>query len=148
MRGLLIRVGIIGAIAGGAWIARPFVMGNAGELAVGDCFDEPATAGTTVKDVQHHPCTDLHDAEVFYVGNYEPSTSTFPSDTEFVNFIRDRCTGAFNTYTGLDFNTAADLDFSAFYPTSEGWSDGDRQITCYVVKVDDTQFNASIKKAS
>ena len=148
MRGLLIRVGIIGGIALGAFIVRPFISSNAGELAVGDCFDEPEQVTTTVKDVQHHPCTDLHDAEVFYVGKFEPATTTFPSDAEFVSFIRDRCTGAFNTYTGLDFNTAQDLDYSAFYPTSEGWSDGDRQITCYVVKVDQSQFNASMKKAS
>lgn len=148
MRGLLIRVGIIAAIAIGAFILRPFITGNAGDLAVGDCFDEPTTQGTTVKDVQHHPCTDLHDAEVFFVGNYEPSTSTFPSDAEFVDFIQDRCIGAFTAYTGLDFNAARDLDYGAFYPTSEGWSDGDHKITCYVVKVDSTQFNASIKKAS
>jgi Septum formation len=148
MRGLVIRVGIIAAIGIGVLVLRPYVTGNAGGLAVGDCFDEPATATQTVEDVQHHPCTDLHDGEVFYVGNYEPSTGTYPSDAEFLNFVRDRCTGAFNTYTGLDYTSTQDLDFSAFTPTAEGWGKGNRKVTCYAVKVDNSQFNASIKKTS
>jgi hypothetical protein len=148
MRGLLLRVGIIGAIAGGAFVLRPFVTGNAGELAVGDCFDEPAQATETVKDVQHHPCTDLPDAEVIFVGNYEPATGAYPTDEQFLAFMRDRCTGAFNAYTGLDYTRAQDLDFSAFTPTSDGWTGGDRKVTCYAVKVDGSKFNASIKKAS
>ena len=148
MRGLAIRVGIIGAIAAGAFVLRPFVMGDAGSLAVGDCFDEPSTPTETVEEVQHHPCTDPHDGEVFYIGNYEPSTGTYPSDDEFLAFINDRCTGAFNTYTGLDYTTAQELDFAAFTPTSAGWGNGDRKVMCYAVKVDQTQFDASIKKTS
>ncbi|TME12330.1 MAG: hypothetical protein E6I65_03875 [Chloroflexi bacterium] len=148
MRGLAIRVGIIAAIAGGVWVLRPFISGGAGSLAVGDCFDEPATQTETVDEVQHHPCTDLHDGEVFFVGNYEPSAGTYPSDPEFFNFISDRCTGAFTSYSGLDINTTQDFDFSAFTPTSEGWGKGDRKVTCYAVKVDGTKLNTSIKKAS
>lgn len=148
MRGLAIRFGIIAAIAGGAWVLRPFITGDAGSLAVGDCFDEPATQTETVEEVQHHPCTDVHDGEVFYVGNYEPSTGTYPSDPEFLNYIRDRCVGAFTAYTGLDYNSTQDLDFSAFTPTSAGWGKGDRKVTCYAVKVDGTKFDASIKKAA
>ena len=148
MQGLAIRVGIIAAIAGGVWVLRPFISGDAGSLAVGDCFDEPAARTETVEQVQHHPCTEVHDGEVFYVANYEPSTGTYPSDPEFLNFISDRCTGAFSTYTGLDINTTKDFDFSAFTPTSEGWGKGDRKVTCYAVKFDGTKLNTSIKKAS
>jgi hypothetical protein len=148
MRGIALRVGIIGAIGLGAWFLRPFITGGAGSLAVGDCFDEPATQTETVEDVQHHPCTDLHDAEVFYVSNYEPASGTYPTDPQFLDFIRDRCTGAFTTYTGLDYTSAQDLDFSAFTPTADGWGKGDRKVICYAVKVDATKFNASIKKAS
>ena len=85
---------------------------------------------------------------MIFVGSYEPSSTTYPSDPQFLDFIRDRCTGAFNQYTGLDYTTAQDLDFSAFTPTSEGWGKGDRKIICYAVKVDGSQFNGTIKKAS
>ena len=148
MRGIALRVGIIALIAVAAFFLRDKISGGAGSLAVGDCFDEPATQTETVEDVQHHPCTDLHDAEVFYVSNYEPASDTYPTDPQFLDFIRDRCTGAFNTYTGLDYTSAQDLDFSAFTPTADGWGKGDRKVICYAVKVDATQFNASIKKAS
>jgi hypothetical protein len=146
MRGLVIRLGVIGAIAAGVFVLRPYLSGNAGSLAVGDCFDEPDAAAETVKDVQHRPCTDLHDAEVFYVGNYEPSTGTYPTDSQFFDFIVDRCSGAFATYTGQDLSSTHDLDFRPFWPTSEGWGKGERKITCYAVKFDGTKLAASIKK--
>lgn len=147
MRGLVIRLGIIGAVAAGAFVLRPYLTGNAGSLAVGDCFDEPSTAAETVEDVQHRPCTDLHDGEVFYVGSYEPSTGAYPSDSDFFDFIGERCTGAFNTYTGLDIGTTQEFDYSAFTPTSEGWGKGVRKVTCYAVRLDGTKLNASIRRA-
>ena len=148
MNSILVRVGIIGAIVLGAFLLRPFIMGDASSLAVGDCFDPPTTVSETVEDVQHHPCTDPHGAEVVYVGKYEGGTSTYPTDDEFFAHISTVCPPAFNTYTGLDFETAQDLDMSAFTPTSEGWGKGDRKIICYAVRVDDAKMTQSIKKAS
>ena len=56
MRGLLIRVGIIAVIVAVGFVFRDFLSGNAGDLKVGDCFDQPSTTNTVVKDVPHHPC--------------------------------------------------------------------------------------------
>lgn len=148
MRSVLLRVGIIGAIGGAAFLGRDFLSGNAGNLAVGDCFDPPAGEVQEVEDVQHHPCDQAHGGEVIFVGNYEPDSSTYPTDDQFLDFVSDRCIAAFNDYTGLNYDTATDLDFSAFTPTSEGWGDGDRKVICYAVKVDESQFTQSIKKAS
>jgi hypothetical protein len=96
--------------------------------------------------VQHHPCTEAHHGEVFFVGNDKPS-GAYPSDDAFTSFVRDRCIPAFNQYTGLDIATAADLDFSAFYPTAKGRGDGDRKMICYAVRVDGSKFTQSVKKA-
>jgi hypothetical protein len=147
MRSIALRLGIIGLIAGGAFVLRPFLSGNAGNLAVGDCFDPPAVAGETVEDVQHHPCTDAHGGEVIFVGDYEPSDGTYPSDDAFVTFVGDHCVSAFNSYTGLDYLQATDLDFHVFTPTQEGWGDGDRTMICYAVRVDGTNFTQSVKVA-
>jgi hypothetical protein len=147
MRSIALRLGIIGLIAGGAFVLRPFLSGNAGNLAVGDCFDPPAGSGETVEDVQHHPCTDAHGGEVIFVGDYEPSSGTYPSDDEFVTFVSDRCVTAFNAYTGLSYETATDLDFHVFTPTAEGWGDGDRTMICYAVRLDGTHFTSSVKAA-
>jgi Septum formation len=147
MRSLGIRLGIIGVIAAGAFILRPFLSGNAGSLSVGDCFDEPAGSSGTVEDVQHHPCTDVHSAEVVFVGNYSPATDTLPTDEAFVTFFEANCTPAFNAYTGLDFATDPTYDMSAFTPTADGWGSGDHKVICYAVRLDSGTMNASIKKA-
>src|SRR5262245_10627607 len=41
---------------------------NAGDLQVGECFDDPGSV-EEVSDVQRHPCTEEHSAEVFFVGS-------------------------------------------------------------------------------
>ena len=146
MRGLLLRFGIIGAIGVGAFVLRPFVMGDAGSLAVGDCFDPPSGGAQEVKEVQHHPCSDAHLAEVIYEANYDVAAAGYPSDDDFRAFVLDRCIPAFNSYTGLDYNVATDLDVAPMWPTSEGWNGGDREITCFAVKVDGSTFTGSVKK--
>lgn len=146
MRSLGIRLGFVAAIAAGAFILRPFLAGNAGSLSVGDCFDEPAGSSDTVEDVQHHPCTDAHTAEVVFVGNYSPATDTYPAEDAFLTFFENSCTAAFNAYTGLDYATDPTYDMSAFTPTPEGWGSGDRKIICYAVRLDQGPMSSSIRK--
>ena len=49
--------GIVAVIIVGGFILRDRLSSNAGDLKVGDCFDEPAS-GAEISDVQHHPCTE------------------------------------------------------------------------------------------
>src|SRR4051794_17175750 len=100
MRGLGIRLGFIAVIVVIGLIIRPFVSGGAGDLKVGDCFDPPTNTGT-VKDVQHHPCTDAHGGEVILVEKH-PDASSYPSDDAFQQFINDQCLPAYTSYTGKD----------------------------------------------
>ncbi len=146
MGGILLRVGLIGAIAGGAWIFRDYISGNAGDLTVGDCFDAPTTVESTVEEVSHHPCTDAHTAEVFFVADYTAS-STYPGEAAFDTFTEANCPAAFNAYTGLDFygSSAEDYDIGLFYPLEEGWRQGDHEITCYLVRIDGGPMSASMK---
>ena len=147
MRSILIRVGIIAAIAGGAFLLRDFLPSNAANLAVGDCFDLPSTETETVEDVQHHPCTETHGGEVVFVGDFEPAPDSYPTDDEMFTFISGRCITAFFDYTGLTDATAQHLDMSAFTPTVEGWDDGERKVICYAVTVDGSTMTTSVKKA-
>jgi len=145
MRGLLIRVGIIGVIAVGVFVFRAYVSGSAGDLKVGDCFDPPTTVNTVVKEVQHHPCTDAHHAEVFFVGNYDQASTGYPSENAFQNFVLDRCVGAFQTYTGQAYQQATELDIQPFWPTEEGWGKGDKEVTCFAIRVDGGTMTTSVK---
>lgn len=147
MRSLAIRIGIIAAIAVAYFIARPFISGGAGDLNVGDCFDPPAAATETVKDVQHHPCTEVHHGEVIYVGKY-PDQETYPTDDAFIQFVQDTCFPAYKDYTGLDVLTTEGADVGYFVPTSEGWSKGERGVICYGTKIGNEPMQGSIKKAS
>jgi hypothetical protein len=146
MRSISIRLGIIAVIVV-AVSSCGVIGGNAGNLSVGDCFDQPTGATDTVKDVEHHPCTDVHTAEVVFVGDYGPATDTYPSDEDFLTFFNGSCTAAFNAFTGLDFVTDQTYDMSAFTPTSDGWGDGDHKVICYAVRLDSGTMNQSIKKS-
>ena len=45
-------------VAIGGFVLRDRLSSNAGDLAVGDCFDEPTASAETIEDVQHQPCTE------------------------------------------------------------------------------------------
>jgi hypothetical protein len=145
MRGLLIRVGIIAAIVLAVFVFRAYLSGSASDLKVGDCFDPPATTEQVVKDVQHHPCTDAHLAEVFYVGKYDEASTGYPARDAFEAFVLDRCIGAFQAYTGKAYESATDLDIQPFWPTEEGWGKGDKEVTCFAVRVDGGTMTTSVK---
>ena len=145
MRGLAVRFGIIAVILVGGFLIKQFVSGNAGDLGVGDCFDPPTAAGLTVKDVQHHPCTDLHGGEVFFVGKFT-NLAAYPSDDQIQQFVADNCLPAYKTYTGGDLFTTDGADLGYFTPTSDGWTKGDRGVICYATRLDNAPTKGSVKK--
>jgi hypothetical protein len=145
MRGLAIRFGIIAAILVGGFLIKQFVSGSAGDLSVGDCFDPPTTAGVEVKDVQHHPCSDVHGGEVVYVGKFSNVTE-YPADAVVSQFIDDNCVPAYKDYTGLDLFTTEGADLGYFTPTSDGWSKGDRGVICYATKLESEPMQGSVRK--
>jgi hypothetical protein len=147
VRSIAIRIGIIAAIAIAYFIARPFISESAGSLKAGDCFDVPS-GNETIDDVQHHPCTDPHGAEVFLVAKYEPDTDVHPTDAKFEDFVAARCLPEFDTYTGLKYETELTLAIEWFVPTPESWADGGRTVICYIVNTDETNMTKPLKKAS
>lgn len=150
VKGLLagwgIRIVIVGAIALGAFIFRDRLSGAAGDLAVGDCFHEPAES-VEISDVQHSPCNEAHTAEVIYVGDYALGGDAYPTLTQFDDAVSVQCLPAFNAYTGRDYATDQELTIGYFYPTSEGWADGDHEIVCYAVRLDAATMTTSVKAA-
>lgn len=138
----------VGVFALGGYLFRDVLSGNVGDLKVGDCFDPPTltAADSTVKDVQHHPCTDLHGGEVFYIGKAPgEANAAYPSDNEFLLLVGGECMPAYLGYTGRDFETDTTYDFSYMTPTAEGWTKGDRVIDCFVVRVDGQTFKGSVR---
>jgi Septum formation len=114
------------------------------DLVVGDCFVEPA-AEAEVQDVQRAPCNESHSGEVMLVADY-PNQDTYPGEDAFQAWIEANCLGeTFTTYTGKTYEDALDISVSYLYPTTEGWEQGDKEITCYLVPVDGTPVNFSYR---
>ena len=144
---LMVAVGV------GGYVFRDHLTGYVGDLRVSDCFDEPEAfaAGTTdeVEDVQHRPCSDPHDGEVFAVVNHHAgSSSAYPTEDAFGDFVGNNCVPAFEAYTGRLYREATEFDIGWFYPGPEGWDDGDRVVTCYVYRVDGSPLQGSVKAAT
>ena len=144
MRGWIIRIAIIAAIAIGAFIFQDRMSSNAGDLAVGHCFDEP-TGADEVKDVQRHPCNEAHTSEVIFVGDLPGSRDVYPSDADLTAYFEANCVPAFNAYTGRDYQSDTELDIGSFIPTEDGWEGGDREMTCYAVRIDGAPTAQSVK---
>jgi hypothetical protein len=124
-------------------VFRDYLTGAAIDLKVGDCFDTPTSEGV-VEEVPHHPCTDAHDAEIFYVADY-PASDVFPGDAAFDAFTEANCLPAFTAYTGLEYPTS-EYDIGVFYPTEEGWNADDHEISCYAARTDYAKMTTSVKK--
>ena len=135
MMGWIVRIAIVGVIAGGALIFRDRLSGNAGELKVGDCFDDPAGVAV-VDDVQHHPCNEAHTAEVVYLGKMSGTDDAYPSDPVVEAWVTAYCVPAWTGYTGKNVETDPILTLGWYQPSDEGWTKGDREVICYAGRID------------
>ena len=145
---LIIGVIIAVALGVGGFFFRDSISGSVVDLRVGDCFDL-ATGSETVKEVQHHPCTESHGAEVVALFEYPAGSSDpYPSRDVLRNFAANQCLTAFRTYTGRDPVTDPVLTLGWMYPVTDGWAQGDRGVTCYLVAVDDSQMRQSYRRAT
>jgi hypothetical protein len=140
--GVVIVVVIIAVIGVGFFVFRDRLTGNVNDLQVGDCIDEPVLT-TSVSDVQHQPCNQPHDAEVFAIVT-DSSSGDYPGDTHFSDLANSQCTDAASSYLGTDFNSRDDIGGGFFYPSSDSWSSGDRTVTCYLDRTDGQQLTGSL----
>jgi hypothetical protein len=134
-RNLIIGLVVIAVVVGAGVIGRDFLSGNASDLKVGDCFDDPVAAGgtaTAVESVQHHPCSDPHQFEVFASLDFPAEKgAAFPGNSGFDTFVGEKCDPAFTAYVGVP-ETGSSLTWAAYQPLEAGWSKGDREITCFL----------------
>lgn len=143
--GWLIVGSIVAAGAIGSLFFRDQLTDDVSDLRVGDCFEYPSDDGNLVEDVQHRPCTDTHDAEVIFIGNY-PNQDAYPSEDAIDTYVEQECIPAFQAYVGRAFEGNGELGLSWFYPTPDGWEDkDDREVTCSVTRVDGEKLTTSVK---
>jgi Septum formation len=142
-----IVLGVVAALVIGFIVFRDRLTSNVNDLAVGECIDKPTTTDA-VSDVQRQPCNEPHDGEVFAVLRHTgASDATYPVSIAFDNFVNDECEPAIQTYTGRTVAEilSAGLDFGYFYPSASSWADGDRRVTCFILRADDQKMTGSVR---
>ena len=144
-----IRIAIVVVIGVGAFVFRDRLSGAAADLGVGECFDQPAANLERIEDVQHHPCVESHDAEVFHVFDHPAAADgAYPSDEAWAEIVFPRCDGPFSAYTGQSATVAGELTYSMYTPTEDGWSEGDREVICFLYRTDGTAMTTSSRVAT
>ena len=145
MRTYIIGAVVLAVLAFGAYTISQNQ--NAGDLAVGQCFDEPGR-DVDITTVVKHACTEAHDAEVFMVVEYDEG-DTYPIAISLDSFIDENCVPEFESYIGQPYDIDAPYDLAYFYPDQEAWTGGkkDRTFTCYVVRTDGSKLTQSVKGA-
>ena len=119
MGGWIVRIGIVAVIAIGIFVFRDRLSSSAGDLAVGDCFDEPSIA-IEIKDVQHHPCNEAHTAEVIFVGDMTGSNDIYPSDAELDRLLRRHLRSRLQDVYGQGSRGGRRVDVRAVLPDRGG----------------------------
>lgn len=123
------------------------VQGNVLSLAEGDCFDDPdgtESADLEVTDVPIVDCADPHDNEVYHI--VEVTGDDYPG-TEAIGAQADtECVDRFESFVGAPYDTS-DLNFGWLTPTAESWSGGDREILCFVYRVDLGKMTGTMENA-
>jgi hypothetical protein len=138
------RIGILALVLGGGYLFRDRLSSDAGDLKLGECFDDPPGV-ERITDVQHHPCTEAHTAEVVFLGSLPDGDSTFPADATVHEWVRANCVPAWSAYTGKDFDTDLTLALGYYQPSPESWQSGDRLMVCYASREDQAPMTTSVK---
>lgn len=143
----IIRIALIAVFVGGAFIFRDRISGAATDLKVGDCFDRPTSGADTVRDVQHHPCTEAHTAEVFLLTKHPaPAGAPVQTNEQLYTYLAQTCIPAYNAYTGAEIQKTDVMDIGSVYPTDKDWNSGKRDILCYAYRTDHGTMTGSVKK--
>lgn len=144
----IIRAGllliVVGAVVVG-FLFRDRLTGKADDLRVGDCIELPTAQ--EFGEIQHRPCTEPHEAEVYVVKDYANGPESLPSMTALDAWVDEHCLGqAFTDYVGRTYDEAQEIGVGYFSPTASGWRDGDKEMVCYLAPVAGGTISFSYKK--
>ena len=111
------------------------------DLEVGQCFQDWTAGDTQVMAVD---CSTPHDNEVYYVA--ELTDDDLPSENDLENRSLGLCLASFEPYVGA-LPDETTLDYGWLFPSDESWSEGDRDIACYLFAKDGSKLNQSAQNS-
>lgn len=97
-------------------------------IRVGDCVDTNS-AGSEISSLPVVPCAESHSDEAFFAYNIDEQS--FPGADAINSGAFDKCLPEFEAFVGTSYDETA-LDFWPMTPTEGSWSQGDREVVCFV----------------
>lgn len=117
---------------------------DAFSLRAGDCYETPTDTMASFDSVKAIPCTQPHDAQVYYVFTYPGATSVAPTDDEMTANAQPQCEDAAKTKVD-DTKVPENADESILHADDSTWAQGYHDITCVIEN--DTDFTGSVVKS-
>jgi hypothetical protein len=107
----------------------------------GDCVNIPD--GRLVQSVEGVPCSQAHDAEVYYL--FDLSGTSYAGAEWVTEAGVTGCLGAFHAFVGVAYERS-ELDIFWLEPTEETWTEiDDREIACMIVALDGSKLTGSMR---
>ena len=97
-------------------------------IKVGDCLND-ATATGTVTTAPIVPCSKPHDSEAYK--SIIMADGDFPGEDAVKTQADQGCADAFPDFVGIAYDDS-NLSISYYFPTSDSWANGDREILCTI----------------
>ena len=97
-------------------------------IKVGDCLND-ATASGTVTTAPIVPCSQPHDSEAYK--SILMKDGDFPGEDAVKAQADQGCADAFPDFVGIAYDDS-NLNISYYFPTSDSWANGDREILCTI----------------
>lgn len=116
------------------------------DLREGTCFNDPVTQDEDlIEELSVVSCDAPHDNEVFALVDHPDGTdAAFPGQDAISEFANEQCEAVYYAYVGTAYADSLFL-YSTYYPTAESWSNGDREVICFLYHPDLEKLTGSRK---
>jgi hypothetical protein len=109
-------------------------------ISVGDCWDDQDVNATEVSTVTSIDCAKPHDNEAY--ASVKLDDGDYPGDEALLNSADQGCYDEFQAFMGIAYEDSQ-INYTYFYPTTESWDVGDREILCFVYE-DQTKVTGTL----
>lgn len=109
-------------------------------MQIGDCVQLPDAQ--EIQSVEAVPCGQAHDAQVY--AEFLLSGDDWPGEESIEMQSAQGCYERWPAAVSADYDNDPAHDFTFFSPLADGWSNGDREVTCMVVNTDASPISGSL----
>ena len=116
------------------------------DLREGTCFNDPVTTDEDlIEELSVVSCDAPHDNEVFALVNHpDDLNAPFPGQDAISEFADEQCKAVYYSYVGAAYADSL-FSYSTYSPTAQSWSNGDREVICYLYHSNLEKLIGSVK---